>query len=180
MPLRLTLIACRMLKPREVGSTDVYSFNPGNALDRGLEAPAQSPGSTPKASQLCRPLGLWLLPGAGASGCGSARGCNMSIPHYVQCAENDQNLPVMVKAFGIISEENFFCIYKRISLVRQISPCGSQWALCIHYRHHYAPENEWRNFQTHCKVVGFVTITDCLLAKAFEKLHVQRSCMAPR
>ncbi|KAB1262377.1 Trafficking protein particle complex subunit 9 [Camelus dromedarius] len=27
--------------------------------------------------------------------------------------------------------------------------------------------------------VGLVTITDCLLDKTFEKLHVQRSCMAP-
>ncbi|XP_072813459.1 uncharacterized protein [Vicugna pacos] len=42
-------------------------------LDRGLEAPAPSRGSAPMASQLCRPVGLWLLPGAGASGCGSAR-----------------------------------------------------------------------------------------------------------
>ncbi|XP_072828320.1 trafficking protein particle complex subunit 9-like [Vicugna pacos] len=41
-------------------------------LDRGLEAPAPSRGSAPMASQLCRPVGLWLLPGAGASGCGSA------------------------------------------------------------------------------------------------------------
>ncbi|XP_074203968.1 trafficking protein particle complex subunit 9-like isoform X2 [Camelus bactrianus] len=104
----------------------------------------------------------------------------MSIPDYVQCAENDQILPVVVQAIGIISEENFFCIYKRISLVSQISPCGSHWALCIHYRHHYAPENGWGIFQTHSKVVGIVTIADCLSAKAFEKLHVQRSCMAPR
>ncbi|XP_074203994.1 trafficking protein particle complex subunit 9-like [Camelus bactrianus] len=81
---------------------------------------------------------------------------------------------------GIISEDNFFCIYKRISLVSQISPCGSQWALCIHYWHHYAFENGWSDFQTHRTVVGLVTITDCLSAKAFEKLHVQRSCMAPR
>ncbi|XP_072832762.1 uncharacterized protein [Vicugna pacos] len=41
-------------------------------LDRGLEAPAPSRGSAPMASQLCRPVGLWLLPGAGASDCGSA------------------------------------------------------------------------------------------------------------
>ncbi|XP_072826850.1 uncharacterized protein [Vicugna pacos] len=46
-------------------------------LDRGLEAPAPSRGSAPMASQLCRPVGLWLLPGAGASGCGSARGCSL-------------------------------------------------------------------------------------------------------
>ncbi|KAB1252347.1 Trafficking protein particle complex subunit 9, partial [Camelus dromedarius] len=97
----------------------------------------------------------------------------MSIPDYVQCAEDHQTLPVVVQPLGIISEENFFCIYKRISLVSQISPCGSQWALCIHYRHHYAPENGWSDFQTHRKVVGLVTIFDCLLAKTLEKLHVQ-------
>ncbi|KAB1252323.1 Trafficking protein particle complex subunit 9, partial [Camelus dromedarius] len=92
-------------------------------LDRGLEAPAPSRGSSaPKDSQLCCPVGLWLLPGAGASGCGSARGCNMSIPLYVQCAENDQILPVLIQAIGIISEENFFCIYKRISLPSRHAP----------------------------------------------------------
>nr|XP_031302731.1 uncharacterized protein LOC116151470 isoform X2 [Camelus dromedarius] len=32
MPLSLALIAWRMLKPREVGSTDVYSFNPANTV----------------------------------------------------------------------------------------------------------------------------------------------------
>ncbi|KAB1265442.1 Trafficking protein particle complex subunit 9 [Camelus dromedarius] len=79
---------------------------------------------------------------------------------------------------GIVSEENFFCIYKRISLVSQISPSGSQWALCIHYKHHYVPENGWSDVQTHHKVVGLVTITDCLLDKTFEKLNMQRSCIA--
>ncbi|XP_072814117.1 uncharacterized protein [Vicugna pacos] len=48
-------------------------------LDRGLEAPAPSRGSAPMASQLCRPVGLWLLPGAGASGCGSARAALLSL-----------------------------------------------------------------------------------------------------
>ncbi|XP_072799625.1 uncharacterized protein [Vicugna pacos] len=278
-------------------------------LDRGLEAPAPSRGSAPMASQLCRPVGLWLLPGAGASGCGSARGwsllcnssladvmvvsvlvgsylgnprshadspesfgvtelsstagrpftkrrthkqtlstspsspspreplfclcgfacaehfmqieslhankpgdevleqgivtslamladpedgrlmswrtifpkaCNMSIPDYVQCAEDHQTLPVVVQTMEIISEENFFCIYQLLTSVSHISPCGSQWTLCIHYRHRYVPENGWSVFQKHRKVVGLVTITDCLSAKALEKLHVQRSCMAPR
>ncbi|XP_072813450.1 uncharacterized protein [Vicugna pacos] len=40
---------------------------------RWFEAPCPSRGLAPNASQLCRPLGLWFLPGAGASGCGSAR-----------------------------------------------------------------------------------------------------------
>ncbi|XP_064350356.1 trafficking protein particle complex subunit 9-like [Camelus dromedarius] len=108
------------------------------------------------------------------------RACNTSIPDYVQSAEDYKTLPVVVQAVGIISEENFFCIYKQISLVSRIIPCGSQWALCIYYRHHYAPENGWSELQTNRKVVGLVTIADCLLAKAFDKLHMQRSCMAPR
>ncbi|XP_074222615.1 uncharacterized protein LOC141578007 isoform X3 [Camelus bactrianus] len=104
----------------------------------------------------------------------------MSIPDYMQCAEDYETLPVVVKPVGIISGENFFCIYKRISLVSQISPCSSQGALCTHYRQHYATKNGWSVFQTHRTVVGLVTITDCLSAKAFEKLHVQRSCIASR
>ncbi|KAB1252369.1 Trafficking protein particle complex subunit 9 [Camelus dromedarius] len=52
----------------------------------------------------------------------------MSIPDYVQCAEDHQTLPMLVQPVGIISGENFLCIYKRISLVSQMSPCGSQWA----------------------------------------------------
>ncbi|XP_072798140.1 trafficking protein particle complex subunit 9-like isoform X1 [Vicugna pacos] len=115
----------------------------------------------------------------GAAPCYS-RACNMSIPDYVQCAEDHQTLPVVVQTMEIISEENFFCIYQLLTSVSHISPCGSQWTLCIHYRHRYVPENGWSVFQKHCKVVGLVTITDCLSAKALEKLHVQRSCMAPR
>ncbi|XP_072808736.1 trafficking protein particle complex subunit 9-like [Vicugna pacos] len=115
----------------------------------------------------------------GAAPCYS-RACNMSIPDYVQCAEDHQTLPVVVQTMEIISEENIFCIYQLLTSVSHISPCGSQWTLCIHYRHHYVPENGWSVFQKHCKVVGLVTITDCLSAKALEKLHVQRSCMAPR
>ncbi|XP_074217497.1 trafficking protein particle complex subunit 9-like [Camelus bactrianus] len=76
----------------------------------------------------------------------------MSIPDYVQCAEDYETFPVVVKPVGIISEENFFCIYKRISLVSQISPCSSQGTLCMHYRHHYAPKNGWSGFQTHLKL----------------------------
>ncbi|KAB1251250.1 Trafficking protein particle complex subunit 9, partial [Camelus dromedarius] len=88
-----------------------------------------------------------------------SRACYMSIPDYVQCAEDYETLPVVVKPVGIISEENFFCIYKRISLVSQISPCSSQGALCSHYRYHYAPKNGWSVSQTHRMFVGLVTIT---------------------
>ncbi|XP_032331334.1 skin secretory protein xP2-like isoform X2 [Camelus ferus] len=45
----------------------------GCQLDRGPEAPAPSQGSAPVAARLCRPVGLWLLPRVGASGCVSGR-----------------------------------------------------------------------------------------------------------
>ncbi|KAB1252379.1 Trafficking protein particle complex subunit 9 [Camelus dromedarius] len=38
----------------------------------------------------------------------------MSIPDYVQCAEDHQTYPMVVEHVGIISEENFFCIYKEV------------------------------------------------------------------
>ncbi|KAF4022203.1 hypothetical protein G4228_013995 [Cervus hanglu yarkandensis] len=103
----------------------------------------------------------------------------MSVPDYMQCAEDHQTLLVVVQPVGIVSEENFFRIYKRISSVSQISVRDSQRALYIRYRHHYPPENsEWGDFQTHRKVVGLITITDCFSAKdwpqTFEKFHVQK------
>ncbi|XP_072808117.1 trafficking protein particle complex subunit 9-like [Vicugna pacos] len=61
----------------------------------------------------------------------STLACNMSIPDYVQCAEDHQTLPVVVQTMEIISEENFFCIYQLLTSVSHISPCGSQWTLCI-------------------------------------------------
>ncbi|KAL1767301.1 trafficking protein particle complex subunit 9 isoform X1 [Sigmodon hispidus] len=103
----------------------------------------------------------------------------MSVPDYMQCAEDHQTLLVVVQAVGIISEENFFRIYKRICSVSQLSVRDSQRALFIRYRHHYPPENnEWGDFQTHRKVVGLITITDCFSAKdwpqTFEKFQVQK------
>lgn len=103
----------------------------------------------------------------------------MSVPDYMQCAEDHQTLLVVVQAVGIISEENFFRIYKRICSVSQLSVRDSQRALFIRYRHHYPPENnEWGDFQTHRKVVGLITITDCFSPKdwpqTFEKFHVQK------
>ncbi|XP_075815584.1 trafficking protein particle complex subunit 9 isoform X1 [Microtus pennsylvanicus] len=103
----------------------------------------------------------------------------MSVPDYMQCAEDHQTLLVVVQAVGIVSEENFFRIYKRICSVSQLSVRDSQRALFIRYRHHYPPENnEWGDFQTHRKVVGLITITDCFSAKdwpqTFEKFHVQK------
>lgn len=97
----------------------------------------------------------------------------------MQCAEDHQTLLVVVQPVGIVSEENFFKIYKRISSVSQVSVRDSQRVLCIRYRHHYPPENnEWGDFQTHRKVVGLITITDCFSAKdwpqTFEKFHVQK------
>ncbi|XP_030651242.1 trafficking protein particle complex subunit 9 isoform X5 [Nomascus leucogenys] len=103
----------------------------------------------------------------------------MSVPDYMQCAEDHQTLLVVVQPVGIVSEENFFRIYKRICSVSQISVRDSQRVLYIRYRHHYPPENnEWGDFQTHRKVVGLITITDCFSAKdwpqTFEKFHVQK------
>ncbi|XP_077207528.1 trafficking protein particle complex subunit 9 isoform X2 [Paroedura picta] len=103
----------------------------------------------------------------------------MSVPDYMQCAEDHQTLLVVVQPVGIVPEESFFKIYKRISSVSQINVRDSQRVLYIRYRHHYPPENnEWGDFQTHRKVVGLITITDCSSAKdwpqTFEKFHIQK------
>nr|XP_027806410.2 trafficking protein particle complex subunit 9 isoform X4 [Marmota flaviventris] len=103
----------------------------------------------------------------------------MSVPDYMQCAEDHQTLLVVVQPVGVVSEENFFSIYRRICSVSQLSMRDSQRALFIRYRHHYPPENnEWGDFQTHRKVVGLITITDCFSARdwpqTFEKFHVQK------
>nr|XP_020012646.1 trafficking protein particle complex subunit 9 isoform X3 [Castor canadensis] len=103
----------------------------------------------------------------------------MSVPDYMQCAEDHQALLVVAQPVGIVSEENFFRIYKRICSVSQLSMRDSQRVLFIRYRHHYPPENnEWGDFQTHRKVVGLITITDCFSAKdwpqTFEKFHMQK------
>ncbi|XP_050183734.1 trafficking protein particle complex subunit 9 [Myiozetetes cayanensis] len=103
----------------------------------------------------------------------------MSVPDYMQCAEDHQTLLVVVQPIGLVPEESFFRIYKRISAVSQVSVRDSQRVLYIRYRHHYPPENnEWGDFQTHRKVVGLITITDCSSAKewpqTFEKFHLQK------
>ncbi|KAM6215248.1 trafficking protein particle complex subunit 9 isoform 5-T5 [Rhynchocyon petersi] len=103
----------------------------------------------------------------------------MSVPDYMQCAEDHQTLLVVVQPVGIVSEENFFRIYQRIASVSQINVRDSQRVLYIRYRHHYPPDNnEWGDFQTHRKVVGLITITDCFSAKdwpqTIEKFHVQK------
>ncbi|XP_056340365.1 trafficking protein particle complex subunit 9 isoform X1 [Oenanthe melanoleuca] len=103
----------------------------------------------------------------------------MSVPDYMQCAEDHQTLLVVVQPVGIVPEESFFRIYKRISAVSQVNVRDSQRVLYIRYRHHYPPENnEWGDFQTHRKVVGLITITECSSAKewpqTFEKFHLQK------
>ncbi|XP_036779007.2 trafficking protein particle complex subunit 9 isoform X7 [Manis pentadactyla] len=103
----------------------------------------------------------------------------MSVPDYMQCAEDHQTLLVAVQPVGIVSEENFFRVYKRVSSVSQVSVRDSQRVLYIRYRHHYPPENnEWGDFQTHRKVVGLITVTDCFSAKdwpqTFEKFRMQK------
>ncbi|KAJ7410196.1 Trafficking protein particle complex subunit 9 [Willisornis vidua] len=103
----------------------------------------------------------------------------MSVPDYMQCAEDHQTLLVVVQPIGIVPEDSFFRIYKRISAVSQVNVRDSQRVLYIRYRHHYPPENnEWGDFQTHRKVVGLITITDCSSAKewpqTFEKFHLHK------
>uniref|UniRef100_A0A8C5U2N1 Trafficking protein particle complex 9 n=1 Tax=Malurus cyaneus samueli TaxID=2593467 RepID=A0A8C5U2N1_9PASS len=103
----------------------------------------------------------------------------MSVPDYMQCAEDHQTLLVVVQPIGVVPEESFFRIYKRISAVSQVNVRDSQRVLYIRYRHHYPPENnEWGDFQTHRKVVGLITITDCSSAKewpqTFEKFHLHK------
>lgn len=103
----------------------------------------------------------------------------MSVPDYLQCAEDHQTLLVAVQPVGVIPEESFFKIFKRISTVSQVSVRDSQRVLYIRYRHHYPPENnDWGDFQAHRKVVGLITITDCGHTKdwpqTFEKFHLQK------
>ncbi|XP_061111345.1 trafficking protein particle complex subunit 9 isoform X2 [Conger conger] len=90
----------------------------------------------------------------------------MSIPDYMQCAEDHQTVLVVVQPVGIVPEDQFFRIYKRIASVNQVSIRDSQRLLYIRYRHHYPPENnEWGDFQTHRKVVGLIAVTTCGSAK---------------
>ncbi|XP_048214881.1 trafficking protein particle complex subunit 9 isoform X1 [Perognathus longimembris pacificus] len=103
----------------------------------------------------------------------------MSVPDYMQCAEDHQTLLVVVQPVGVVSEENFFRIYRRVCSVSQLSLRDSQRALFIRYRHHYPPENnEWGDFQTHRKVVGLITVTDCASPgdwpHTLEKFQVQK------
>ncbi|KAG7458179.1 hypothetical protein MATL_G00235340 [Megalops atlanticus] len=103
----------------------------------------------------------------------------MSIPDYMQCAEDHQTVLVVVQPVGIVPEDQFFRIYKRIASVSQVSVRDSQRLLYIRYRHHYPPENnEWGDFQTHRKVVGLVAVTTCASAKEWpqtaDRFHGQK------
>ncbi|XP_059899659.1 LOW QUALITY PROTEIN: trafficking protein particle complex subunit 9 [Gadus macrocephalus] len=103
----------------------------------------------------------------------------MSVPDYMQCAEDHQTVLVVVQAVGIVPEDQFFRIYKRIASVSQVSVRDSQRQLYIRYRHHYLPENnEWGDFQTHRKVVGLIAVTTCASAKEWpqtsERFHGQK------
>lgn len=103
----------------------------------------------------------------------------MSVPDYMQCAEDHQTVLVVVQPVGIVPEDQFFKIYKRIASVSQVSIRDSQRLLYIRYRHHYLPENnEWGDFQTHRKVVGLIAITTCGLPKEWpqtaERFHGQK------
>lgn len=103
----------------------------------------------------------------------------MSVPDYMQSAEDHQTVLVVVQPVGIVPEDQFFKIYKRIASVSQVSIRDSQRLLYIRYRHHYLPENnEWGDFQTHRKVVGLVSVTTCATAKEWpqtaERFHGQK------
>uniref|UniRef100_A0A8C1SBX4 Trafficking protein particle complex 9 n=1 Tax=Cyprinus carpio TaxID=7962 RepID=A0A8C1SBX4_CYPCA len=103
----------------------------------------------------------------------------MSVPDYMQCAEDHQTVLVVVQPMGIVPEDQFFRIYKRISSVSQVSIRDSQRVLFIRYRHHYPPENnEWGDFQTHRKVVGLISVTSCNTAKEWpqtsDRFHGQK------
>ncbi|KAJ8334212.1 hypothetical protein SKAU_G00398510, partial [Synaphobranchus kaupii] len=103
----------------------------------------------------------------------------MSIPDYMQCAEDHQTVLVVVQPVGIVPEDQFFRIYKRIASVNQVSIRDSQRLLYIRYRHHYPPENnEWGDFQTHRKVVGLIAVTTCGSAKEWpqtsDRFHGQK------
>nr|XP_046219961.1 trafficking protein particle complex subunit 9-like [Oncorhynchus gorbuscha] len=103
----------------------------------------------------------------------------MSIPDYMQCAEDHQTVLVVVQPVGIVPEDEFFRIYKRIASVAQVSIRDSQRNLYIRYRHHYLPENnEWGDFQTHRKVVGLISVTTCGSAKEWpqtsDRFHCQK------
>uniref|UniRef100_A0A8C4GZH5 Trafficking protein particle complex subunit 9 n=1 Tax=Dicentrarchus labrax TaxID=13489 RepID=A0A8C4GZH5_DICLA len=103
----------------------------------------------------------------------------MSVPDYMQCAEDHQTVLVVVQPVGIVPEDQFFKIYKRIAGVSQVSIRDSQRLLYIRYRHHYLPENnEWGDFQTHRKVVGLIAITTCASSKEWpqtaERFHGQK------
>ncbi|XP_051926275.1 trafficking protein particle complex subunit 9 isoform X3 [Hippocampus zosterae] len=103
----------------------------------------------------------------------------MSVPDYMQCAEDHQSVLVVVQPVGNVPEEQFFKIYKRIASVSQVIIRDSQRLLYIRYRHHYLSENnEWGDFQTHRKVVGLVAITTCSDSKEWplmaEHFHTQK------
>uniref|UniRef100_A0A673KC59 Trafficking protein particle complex 9 n=1 Tax=Sinocyclocheilus rhinocerous TaxID=307959 RepID=A0A673KC59_9TELE len=103
----------------------------------------------------------------------------MSVPDYMQCAEDHQTVLVVVQPMGIVPEDQFFRIYKRITGVSQVSIRDSQRVLFIRYRHHYPPENnDWGDFQTHRKVVGLISVTSCTTAKEWpqtsERFHGQK------
>uniref|UniRef100_A0A8C2D242 Trafficking protein particle complex 9 n=1 Tax=Cyprinus carpio TaxID=7962 RepID=A0A8C2D242_CYPCA len=103
----------------------------------------------------------------------------MSVPDYMQCAEDHQTVVVVVQPMGIVPEDQFFRIYKRIASVSQVSIRDSQRVLFIRFRHHYPPENnEWGDFQTHRKVVGLISVTSCTTAKEWpqtsDRFHGQK------
>ncbi|KAG8441588.1 hypothetical protein GDO86_010680 [Hymenochirus boettgeri] len=98
----------------------------------------------------------------------------MSVPDYMQCAEDHQTLLVVVQSVGVIKSESFFNIYKRVSSVCHVNLRNAQRTLYIRYRHHYPVENsEWGDFQTHRKVVGLICIAECSSAKDLPQISLK-------
>ncbi|KAI5100868.1 trafficking protein particle complex subunit 9 isoform X1, partial [Silurus meridionalis] len=86
----------------------------------------------------------------------------MSVPDYLQCAEDHQTVLVLVQPLGAVPEDDFFCVYKRVASVSQVSVGDNQRSLSVRYRHNYAPENgEWGEFQSHRRAVGLVAVAWC-------------------
>ncbi|CAH2286014.1 trafficking particle complex subunit 9 isoform X1 [Pelobates cultripes] len=102
------------------------------------------------------------VPGEQSWEAGTTPSLRMSVPDYMQCAEDHQTLLVVVQSVGVIKNDKFFKIFKRISSVSQVNVNNNQRILYIRYRHQYPVENnEWGDFQTHRKVVGLICIAEC-------------------
>lgn len=104
----------------------------------------------------------------------------MSVPDYLQCAEDHQTVLVLVQPLGAIPEDDFFRIYKRVASICQVSVGDNQRSLSVRYRHHYAPENgEWGDFQTHRRAVGLVAVAGGEWTLTAERFRAMKERLGP-